>query len=120
MATSVPVAAAGEIQPGERKTVDVDGTEITLLNVDGEYHAVRNFCPHMGGPVGNGPVVAGDGGLVIKCPFHGWRFDLDTGDVVFPGKQRVQTFEVTVADLEEAGLTTYDVDVVGETIHVEL
>lgn len=120
MATGIPVASTTEIPPGDRKTFDVEGTEVTVLNVDGDYHAVRNFCPHMGGPVGNGPVVEDDGATIIKCPFHGWRFDLDSGDVVFPGKQRVQTFEVSVEESDEVGLEKYDVNVSEETIYVDL
>lgn len=120
MVTKVPVAKAADIPSGERATFDVDGTEITVINVDGEYHAIRNFCPHMGGPVGNGPISEADGATIVKCPFHGWRFDLVTGDVVFPGRKRVQKFDVSVEELDEVGLEKYDVDVSDETVYVSL
>lgn len=108
----VNVAKATEIPEGEREFFDVDGREIAVLNVGGEYYAVGNFCPHMGGPVGNGPVRETADRNVIMCPFHEWRFDLDTGDAVFPGKQRIKKYEVS--------LEKYDVDVDEGEIFVEV
>jgi len=93
------VAPASELGPGDRKFVEIDGFELTLLNVDGEYYALQNYCPHMEGPVGRGPIGRDDDGRpTIECPFHGWTFDLDTGDVCFDSKKRVNTYDVEVVD----------------------
>lgn len=87
----VYVADASELGPGERIVVEVRGVEIAVLNVAGELHAVGNYCPHMGGPCGQGRVGPlfdreadeemtrrkTDG--VIACPWHGWEFDIETG-----------------------------------------
>lgn len=96
---AVPVATADELGPGDRKFVAVNGIEIAVLNVDGEFHAVKNSCPHMEGPVGRGVVTSGDAGRRIRCPFHGWTFDLETGDALF-GLKRLRTYDVTVEDGE--------------------
>lgn len=69
------IAAASDLPPGARKCLEVAGRQITLLNVDGTLHALENNCPHRGGPVGEGEVERG----VITCPWHGWSFDLATG-----------------------------------------
>lgn len=95
------VATPDEIQPGDRTFVSVDGKEITVLNVDGEYYALRNFCPHMEGPVGRGPVESGDCDTPrIACPFHGWTFDVDTGETDLDNKKRLTTYDVKVVDDE--------------------
>jgi nitrite reductase (NADH) small subunit len=109
MAEKVEVAKTSEISPSERRFYEVKGKEIAIINVDGEYYAIENFCPHMGGPVGRGPLSVSDEEKVIMCPFHEWRFDLETGDVVFPSKKRVQKYEVKVD--REVALEQYDVDV---------
>lgn len=95
------VATTNELQPGDRKLVEINGTEITVFNVDGEFYAIRNFCPHMEGPVGRGPVENQDCETpTIDCPFHGWTFDLETGEASFGKSKRLMTFDVEVVDGE--------------------
>ncbi len=65
-----------ELPPGERKLVTVNGVEIALFNIDGAVFAINNRCPHRQGPLIRG-YTDREGG--IKCPMHGWRFDLWTG-----------------------------------------
>lgn len=100
MADRIKVAEVSELEPNDRKHVEIKGKEITVLNVDGSYYAVENFCPHMGGPVGNGPIGDADDRDVIMCPFHEWRFDLETGQVVFPGKMKVMSYDVSLEKYE--------------------
>lgn len=107
MAEKIKVAEVEELGPGDRKHVELKGKEITILNVDGSYYAVENFCPHMGGPVGNGPLQHDEDRDIIMCPFHEWRFDLDSGNVVFPSKMRVMSYDVS--------LEKYDIDIEPES-----
>jgi nitrite reductase (NADH) small subunit/3-phenylpropionate/trans-cinnamate dioxygenase ferredoxin subunit len=72
----VTVATVDEIPPGTGKTVDVNGTWIALFNVAGAFYAVDNTCPHAGGPLGEGYLA----GEVIECPWHGWSFNVRTGE----------------------------------------
>lgn len=103
MADKIKVAEVAELEPGDRKHVEIKGKEISILNANGSFYAVENFCPHMGGPVGNGPLGEADGQDVIMCPFHEWRFDLESGNVVFPSKMKVMSYDVS--------LEKYEVDV---------
>ena len=96
MAEKIKVAEVSELDPGDRKHIELKGKEITILNVDGSLYAVENFCPHMGGPVGNGPLQRDEDRDIIMCPFHEWRFDLDSGNVVFPSKMRVMNYDVSL------------------------
>lgn len=54
---SITLCASSEIPVNTRKFYDVGGESVAILNVDGELYAIRNTCPHMGGPVGEGKVV---------------------------------------------------------------
>lgn len=47
-----------------------------LFNVDGEIFALDNVCPHAGGPLGEGSLE----GTIVTCPWHGWSFDVKTGE----------------------------------------
>jgi 3-phenylpropionate/trans-cinnamate dioxygenase ferredoxin subunit len=103
------VGTVDEIPPGSRKVVDVDGRSIGVFNVKGEYFAVLNRCPHQGGPLCLGNTLGflrSDGvgefhysraGEIVRCPWHGWEYDLRTGQSWFdPGKVRVRNYEVSV------------------------
>ena len=100
----IVVAKTADIKPGERKFFDINGIEIAVLNVDGDYHAVRNSCPHMGAPVARGPVEPNEtddcGGYILSCPFHEWRFDLESGESVFSKNARLKKYAVRVVDDE--------------------
>jgi 3-phenylpropionate/trans-cinnamate dioxygenase ferredoxin subunit len=106
-----PVGTVGEIPPGTRKVVEIGGRSIGVFNVDGEFFAVRNLCPHQGGRLCLGPttglVLASEPGRVelerdgeiLRCPWHGWEFDLRDGrSVADPGGVRVRSYDVVVDD----------------------
>ena len=78
MSDFVTVATVDEIPPGRGKTVDVNGIWIALFNVDGTFYAVDNTCPHAGGPLGEGRLE----GAAVTCPWHGWSFNVTTGERV--------------------------------------
>lgn len=104
----VRVAAASEVPPGERKIVDVDGKSVGLFNVGGRYVAVRNLCPHELAPVCRGRVSGttvasepgqfrwGREGEILSCPWHGWEFDLLTGEALCGDRRGLTRYEVTV------------------------
>ena len=103
------VAAVGEIPPGGRKIIEVAGRSIGIFNVGGEYLAVRNRCPHQGGPLCEGRVWGAlestrpgefrysRGGEILACIWHGWEFDIRTGQSwCDPVRLRVRRYEVEV------------------------
>jgi 3-phenylpropionate/trans-cinnamate dioxygenase ferredoxin subunit len=85
------VASAGDLLPGQRKIVEVEGRSVGVFNVNGMFVAVLNHCPHEGAPVCQGRVTGttlpsapgefqwGRQGEILACPWHGWEFDLTTG-----------------------------------------
>ena len=103
------VATVDEIQPGQRKLVEVAGRSIGIFNVGGEFFALRNRCPHQGGALCEGRLsgavrsnVPGEyvfsrPGEMLRCPWHGWEFDVRTGQSWFdPTRTRVRAYEVSV------------------------
>ncbi len=54
MARFVEVAKGAEVPPGTATVVQLGGTELALVNVDGTFFAVDNECTHMGGFLGRG------------------------------------------------------------------
>ena len=103
------VARVSELPPGERKIVEAGGRSIGVFNVHGRFYALRNSCPHQAAPLCLGAIkgmtlpskpgeyVWARDGEILRCPWHGWEFDLLTGRSIFnPHKMRVKTYEVTV------------------------
>jgi nitrite reductase/ring-hydroxylating ferredoxin subunit len=110
------VATVDEIPPGGRKVVDVAGRSIGVFNVGGEFFALRNRCPHQGGPLCEGRLSGflrsprpgeyeySRKGEILRCAWHGWEFDVRTGQSWFdPKRTRVRRYEVTVEAGGESG-----------------
>ena len=77
METYTPVAHIKDIPAGKRKRFEVNGQRISIFNIGGEYYAIYDTCPHKG----TAPLIRGVlDGMTIKCPNHGYRFDLRTGE----------------------------------------
>ena len=74
------VAPAAEFKDGGVKTVDADGVMVAVFNLDGDYIAIEDVCPHDGSEIGSGCVKNG----ILECPHHGATFDLRSGDVLTP------------------------------------
>jgi 3-phenylpropionate/trans-cinnamate dioxygenase ferredoxin subunit len=74
----VKVAETSEIPIGNLKMVKLEGREILITNVDGNYYAVGNRCTHAGGDLSKGSL----NGNIVTCPRHGSKFDVTTGKVV--------------------------------------
>ena len=89
----VKVAETTEVPPGNMKKVTVDGKEILVANVEGTYYAIGNKCTHRGGDLSKGSLS----GKLVKCPRHGAKFNVTTGEVVAgPATKSEPTLEVKV------------------------
>jgi nitrite reductase/ring-hydroxylating ferredoxin subunit len=105
------VATLVDLPPGTRKIVDVAGRSIGVFNIGGEFFALRNRCPHQGGPLCEGRLAgfvesSGPGdfrysrrGEILRCPWHAWEYDIRTGQSYFnPAVVKVRQFEASVTD----------------------
>lgn len=80
-----------ELPPGGRKLVRLNNIEIALFNIAGAIYAIKNRCPHRSGPLIRGFVDPAGG---VKCPMHGWRFDLRNGSSERPATATVYPTKV--------------------------
>lgn len=104
------VAETKDFPPGTHRIVEVEGRSIGIYNIDGEYYAIHNYCPHFGAELCKGPVcgtnvesgvhefIFGKRGEIVRCPWHGWEFDIKTGKSLFNDKVRTRKYEVDVTD----------------------
>ena len=103
------VCPAEELQPGERRIETLGRFSVGVFNVDGEYYAMKNDCPHQRAPLCEGKLTGTStsdtpgeynwerDGQIVTCPWHGWEFDVTTGESVFnPHKVKAKTFDATV------------------------
>lgn len=82
----------GALEEGKPTAVSPSDTSILLVRLEGKVMAYRNECPHMGMPLDTGMV---DGG-VITCPWHGFRFDLSSGECLTAPHVQLEPFPVRV------------------------
>jgi nitrite reductase/ring-hydroxylating ferredoxin subunit len=83
-----------DLPAGSCKPIDLPGgRELALYNVNGEFYATENFCPHRGARLVDGILC----GHVIECELHGWQFDVRNGECLTV-TERLKTFEVVVEE----------------------
>ncbi|MGH7910644.1 MAG: Rieske (2Fe-2S) protein [Candidatus Dormibacteraceae bacterium] len=112
--------AVDEIPAGGRKIVELAGRSIGVFNLDGEFFALRNRCPHQGGPLCEGKrwgaieaAVPGElrysrAGEILTCGWHGWEFDIRTGQSwCDPARLRARRYDVRV---EPGGVLATDLE----------
>jgi nitrite reductase/ring-hydroxylating ferredoxin subunit len=105
----VVVAPLSEFPDGDRRIVRAGGRSIGVFRVGERFYGIRNRCPHQGGPLcqghllgdavadapGRAQIVANP--LRIACPWHGWEYDLDSGQSFLgPAAAGVRSYGVTL------------------------
>ena len=88
------VGGIEDLRPGACISVELpDGSELAVYNVNGEYYATENFCPHKGAPLSEGALC----GHIVECGWHGWQFDVRSGQCLTVN-DKLKTYEVVVED----------------------
>lgn len=95
---------------GDRVIEEVEGMEVAVFKLKGDYHAVANFCPHQAAPLCEGRLmgeISGSDGWQLEyddekrniaCPWHSWRFDITTGENLETDRYKVPTYDVEIED----------------------
>jgi nitrite reductase (NADH) small subunit len=104
------VGRVEELPPGSRKLLPVGKYGVGVFNVGGSFHALRNVCPHAGAPLCRGrvggttiattpyePAFVREG-EILRCPWHGWEFEIESGETITQPTRRVQTYPVIIED----------------------
>lgn len=109
----IRVGTLSDLDDDKRLKVSHGGIEIVVLSWRGQLHAFENKCVHEGGPVGEGIVIGcvkpllddqqrhlgdyfDDSEPHLVCPWHGWEYDLQTGEAVGSRDLSVRKYEVQV------------------------
>lgn len=95
MSKWVDIGTPIEIANDECKIVEIDHTPIAVFNLNGDFCAIQDNCPHQHLPLADGVVENG----TITCPYHGAKFDLKTGAVLSPPAcENLTTYATRVID----------------------
>lgn len=100
--SEVRAAAMADLMPDRPISVTLNGTRVALVRVGELVHALGDECRHQGGPLGEGTLK----GTRLACPWHGWMYDVRTGQCLLPTRG--------------AAVPSYPVRVDGDAIWVEL
>jgi nitrite reductase/ring-hydroxylating ferredoxin subunit len=110
------IAPAADIPEGGRLITTINGRSVGIFNVGGEFHALLNRCPHMGAELCRGSLVGrfeadapgelrfDPAAAMVQCPWHGWEYDIRTGQSYFDS--RVRPYPV---DVENGAAVSRDV-----------
>jgi nitrite reductase/ring-hydroxylating ferredoxin subunit len=130
----VVVGRVEDIPPGFRVIVTIGGRSIGVFNIEGRLYAILNRCPHRGAELCKGDVIsrvtcddAGEmalegGAPVLVCPWHGWEYDMETGESLTPSGGRARPIGVrrvdgrAIAREVRGGLATAENEVSGVVV----
>lgn len=91
----IDVCAANTLADNENIIVDVDGTEVAIFKIDGQFYAIEDVCSHDGTEIASGDLEGDE----IICPRHGSRFCVKTGEVkCAPAYENIAVFPVQIKD----------------------
>jgi nitrite reductase/ring-hydroxylating ferredoxin subunit len=92
----ITVARVDDVPSGTIHSVKAGEEEIALAHCNGGFYAVQGHCLHLQGPLGQGELE----GCVLTCPWHGWQYDVRTGQHEFDLAIQLRTYDVQVEDGE--------------------
>ncbi|MFB6131053.1 MAG: Rieske (2Fe-2S) protein [Salinigranum sp.] len=115
--TEYVVAEANEVAEGERLVVQLDGKDIGVFNVGGEYYAYLSWCLHQGGPCCEGLVTGTPSAVfdrdslettlewsredeILNCPWHGWEYDIVDGTCISDSRYKLPSYPIREEDGE--------------------
>ena len=102
MSEFVRVASTRDIPEGQGRMFELNGRQVAVFRVKGAFHAIDNVCQHQGGPLADGDLD----GCVVTCPWHGWTYDVTSGESPDDPDTRVVRFEVKVENGDVLVATT--------------
>lgn len=90
---AIPTISMAELGEGEGVSLKIDGVDVLICQVEGQFYAVHGRCSHAGQSLAGGKLK----GFQLSCPLHGARFDVRTGAcLAAPAQQPIATFPVTL------------------------
>lgn len=110
MGRYVRVCGVGDIPPGTARMVNVEGKQLALFNLDGNFYATDDTCPHEGAPLSSGFIE----GENVICSWHGATFHVVSGKTLEPAAGEKMGPPV------DKGVACYPVRIAGEEVEIEI
>ncbi len=92
MAIWTRLIGVDDLADNSGRVVSLRGLTVAAFKVDGRFFAIENKCLHRGGPLGEGQLTD----RTVVCPWHGWRYDVETGELELIPTLKVGTYKVEV------------------------
>ncbi len=93
MSDWIAIAKFDDLPRMGARVVQFDTVRVAVFRTSSdEVFAVKDACPHRGGPLSQGIVH----GTLVTCPLHNWRIDLATGEAVQPDRGCAHTYQTRV------------------------
>ena len=80
--SEIRVGTLADVPVGKPMLVEAEGTPVVLVRVGDSVYACNDICTHQGGPLSEGKLT----GTRLACPWHGWMFDVRSGECVMPSR----------------------------------
>lgn len=108
MSTKHYACKSDEVPRDAAKIISIGKLSVGLFRLDDGFHALLNVCPHKGAALCEGPVcgttkqtdrtefVYDRAGELVRCAWHGWEFDIRTGEFLVDKTIRTKTFPVSI------------------------
>jgi 3-phenylpropionate/trans-cinnamate dioxygenase ferredoxin component len=116
MANYIKAGAVNDLKDGEKRMVTLEGHEIMLARVGGNYYAIANRCAHLGGNLSKGTLE----GKVITCPLHGSQYDVTNGKVIRWTKWKGLLYSLNKALKKPSEIKSYSVKVESGSILIDV
>jgi ferredoxin-NADP reductase/nitrite reductase/ring-hydroxylating ferredoxin subunit len=126
------IGRASDLPEGGRLLVELQGRSIGIFHINGRYHALLNRCPHMGAEVCRGSVLGhltasgvgafhyDDSRLLVRCPWHGWEYDLETGQSYFDSRVRPYPIDLVAGEEVAPDATSGEVELLDDAAAAQI
>lgn len=88
----IHVSNIDEVPKNSSKIINVNNKVLALFNIGGNFYVIENVCKHRGGSLGEGEIHEED----VTCPWHGWVYNIKTGNCLNVPGVMVETYKVKV------------------------
>ena len=92
----IAIGSTDQVPEGTAREFEISGRRVAVFAIEGSFYALDSRCPHRGGPLAEGLIE----GRTVTCPWHGWTFDLQSGQRLNGAPSSIGCYRVLATDGE--------------------